>query len=111
MECMYQFKRQYLLPCCHIFHLNTQQTVLTTEKWREYLGLFEHIGMEVYETTGTVLVAQDVERGPDRVRVHSLPHLRGVWSCNFNNSMPSMRSFERVGVLEGGGETSNCRFI
>jgi hypothetical protein len=64
----------YLLPCHHIFHLNT---VLTAAKWRECRKLFENNGMQIYETIGTVLVPQEEELpGPDRVRVQSLLHLR-----------------------------------
>jgi hypothetical protein len=59
---------RFELPCRHIFHLNTEQTVLTAEKWKEYLKLFEHGGMEVYETIGIVLVPRDEERGSESAK-------------------------------------------
>jgi len=74
MECMCQFRRRYLLPCRHVFHLDTEQTVLTAEKWRGYLKLFENNGMEVYETI--VQMPLEDERGPSKVRVESLLHMR-----------------------------------
>jgi hypothetical protein len=64
------------IPCRHIFHLNTEQTVLTAEIWRGYLKLFGNDGMEIYETVGQVLVPLGDERGPSKVRVESLLHMR-----------------------------------
>jgi len=31
---MCQFRRRYLLPCLHMFHLNAKQTVFAAGKWR-----------------------------------------------------------------------------
>jgi hypothetical protein len=66
---MCQFRRRYLLPCRYIFYLNIKQTVLTVEKWRGYLKLFDNNGMEAYETIGQVRVPPEDERGPSKVRV------------------------------------------
>jgi hypothetical protein len=85
-----QFRRRYLLPCHHIFYLNIEQTVLTAEKWRGYLKLFENNGMEVYETIGQVQVPLEDERGPSKVRV---AYVCAKWTSNFFSN--SMRIFER----------------
>jgi hypothetical protein len=76
MECLCQLRRRYLLPCRHIFHLNTEQTVLTAEKWRGYLKLFENNRIEVYETIGQAQMPLDDERGPSELRAESLLHIR-----------------------------------
>jgi hypothetical protein len=75
-----------------------------TEKWRKYLKLFEHTGMEVYETTGTVLVPQDEERSPDKVRVQSLLNLRELQEQQFQQ-LHAVYEILRM----RGGEESNCR--
>ncbi|RPB19860.1 hypothetical protein L211DRAFT_586270 [Terfezia boudieri ATCC MYA-4762] len=62
LRCQCKFHRQYLLPCQHIFHLDTEVKVLTTARWKTFLMMFEECGMEVYETIGTVWVEEDSER-------------------------------------------------
>ena len=51
-----KFHRQYLLPCRHIFHLNTEIKVLITEQWTAYLLMFAECSME---TMGTVWVEEE----------------------------------------------------
>ncbi|KAF8425213.1 hypothetical protein EV426DRAFT_573443 [Tirmania nivea] len=59
LRCYCKFHRQYLLPCRHIFHLDTEVKVLTTVQWDTYLMMFAECGMEVYETMGTVWVEEE----------------------------------------------------
>ncbi|KAF8414442.1 hypothetical protein BGX38DRAFT_1264239 [Terfezia claveryi] len=59
LRCHCKFHRQYLLPCRHIFHLDTEIKVLTPAQWKGYLMMFEECGMEVYETMGTVWVENE----------------------------------------------------
>ncbi|RPB25091.1 hypothetical protein L211DRAFT_136936 [Terfezia boudieri ATCC MYA-4762] len=59
LRCHCKFHRQYLLPCRHIFHLDTQAKVLTPLQWEAYIGMFAECGMEVYETVGTVWVEEE----------------------------------------------------
>ncbi|KAF8428783.1 hypothetical protein EV426DRAFT_585900 [Tirmania nivea] len=47
LRCHCKFHRQYLLPCRHIFHLDTEIKVLTPVQWKTYLMMFEECGMEV----------------------------------------------------------------
>ncbi|KAF8434217.1 hypothetical protein BGX38DRAFT_1333596 [Terfezia claveryi] len=54
-----KFHRQYLLPCRHIFHLDTKIKVLTPVQWKRYLMMFKECGMEVYETMGTMWVVNE----------------------------------------------------
>ena len=56
LQCHCQFYRQYLLPCRHIFHFDSDSDikVLTPARWAAYVEMFEEGGMEVYETTGMV---------------------------------------------------------
>ncbi|KAF8419735.1 hypothetical protein EV426DRAFT_676556 [Tirmania nivea] len=66
--------RQYLLPCRHIFHLDTEAKVLTPLQWEAYIGMFAECGMEVYETVGTIWVEEErsgrnVERANIVIRV------------------------------------------
>jgi len=56
LQCHCKFYRQYLLPCRHIFHCDTEVKVLTAVQWKVYLMMFAECGMEVYETAGTVWV-------------------------------------------------------
>jgi len=59
LRCHCKFHRQYLLPCQHIFHLDTEIKVLTTMQWEVYVMMFEECGMEVYETVGIVWVEDE----------------------------------------------------
>ena len=43
-----RFARQYLLPCRHIFHLDSETKVLTEDRWHTYVALFEECGFEIY---------------------------------------------------------------
>ena len=47
LQCHCKFCRQYLLPCRHIFHFDTEVKVLTTTVWIEYIKMFTECGMEV----------------------------------------------------------------
>ena len=42
-----RFARRYFLPCCHIFHLDVEDKVLTPPAWKSYVDLFEEGGFEV----------------------------------------------------------------
>jgi hypothetical protein len=75
--CYCSFARRYLLPCRHIFHLNTVTPVLTPEKWDYYLNMFEEAGMEVYESITAVHVAEQPPI-PDGGRVESLLEMREI---------------------------------
>ena len=59
LKCNRKFHRQYLLPCRHIFHLDTVGKVLGVAQWEIYLSLFQESGMEVYETIGTIWVDEE----------------------------------------------------
>ena len=61
--CHCSFARRYLLPCRHIFHLNTVTPILTAERWARCASMFAEGGMEVYESMGTVRVAGEVMAG------------------------------------------------
>ena len=41
-----RFHRQYLLPCRHIFHLDSGLKFLTPQKWEEYISMFTECAME-----------------------------------------------------------------
>ncbi|KAF8416903.1 hypothetical protein BGX38DRAFT_1335203 [Terfezia claveryi] len=70
--CHCKFHRQYLLPCRHIFHLDTEIKVLTPAQWKGYLMMFEECGMEVYETMGTVWVENECSgRNAERANIIS----------------------------------------
>jgi hypothetical protein len=73
-----RFARQYLLPCRHVFHLDSETKVLTAERWQSYLSLFDGRGFEVYETVpGRVSAETDARRPPpDDVWIRSALHLR-----------------------------------
>ncbi|KAF8428713.1 hypothetical protein EV426DRAFT_711386 [Tirmania nivea] len=66
LQCYCKFYRQYLLPCRHIFHLDTEIKVLTTIRWQEYVMMFAECGMEVYETIGTVWVELETSERRNR---------------------------------------------
>ena len=71
--CYCQFYRQYLLPCRHIFHFDSDVKVLTPTRWANYVAMFEEGGMEVYETSGLVWVELDTsERGDNKVNSFAL---------------------------------------
>ncbi|RPB25197.1 hypothetical protein L211DRAFT_836521 [Terfezia boudieri ATCC MYA-4762] len=53
LQCSCKFYRQYLLPCRHIFHLDTEVKVLTTARWEGYVMMFAECGMAVYEAICT----------------------------------------------------------
>ncbi|KAF8441166.1 hypothetical protein BGX38DRAFT_1272784 [Terfezia claveryi] len=59
LRCRCKFYRQYLLPCRHIFHLDTEAKVLTPLQWEAYIGMFAECGMEVYETVETVWIEEE----------------------------------------------------
>ena len=68
----------FLLPCRHIFHLDSLTRVLTALHWETYISMFEKSGMEVYETMGTVWIEeersygkQDIERSNSIIRVRA----------------------------------------
>ncbi|KAF8446610.1 hypothetical protein BGX38DRAFT_1330789 [Terfezia claveryi] len=71
LRCHCNFHRQCLLPCRHIFHLDTKAKVLTPLHWEAYIEMFAEGGMEVYETVGTVWVEEEgnVERANIVIRV------------------------------------------
>ncbi|KAF8442591.1 hypothetical protein BGX38DRAFT_1272306 [Terfezia claveryi] len=71
LECYCKFHRQYLLPCRHIFHLDTEVKVLTTAQWKVYLMMFAECGMEVYKTMGTVWVEEE-SSGQNARRMNSV---------------------------------------
>ena len=54
-----KFYRQYLLPCRHIFHCDTEVKLLTAMQWEVYLMIFAECGMEVYEAARTVWVEEE----------------------------------------------------
>ena len=71
----------------------------------EHLKLFEHSGMEVYETIGIILVPRDEERSPDRVRAQSLLHLREMQE-------QKLRQYHAVhDVLRTRGVTGEERYL
>lgn len=60
LTCYCQFARHYLLPCRHIFHLDSEiPGGILTEKWSEYQDLFRESGMEVYEGIQRVTVERE----------------------------------------------------
>ena len=59
LQCNCKFYRQYLLPCHHIFHLDTAVKVLTLQQWEMYSLMFEECGMAVYEVVGQVWVEDE----------------------------------------------------
>ena len=63
LQCNCKFYRQYLLPCRHIFHLDTEVKVPTTMRWDMYAMMFAECGMAVYETTGIVWVENEIKGG------------------------------------------------
>jgi len=79
-----KFYRQYLLPCRHIFHCDTEVKLLTAAQWEGYL-MFAECGMEVYETARTVWVE---EEGPiDGIsRGQTLSVVCGKASNRYNSS-------------------------
>ncbi|KAF8458139.1 hypothetical protein BGX38DRAFT_649404 [Terfezia claveryi] len=76
LQCHCKFHRQYLLPCRHIFHLDTEIKVLTTVQWKAYLMMFEECGMEVYETMGAVWVETDEDSGRNAERANTIGRVR-----------------------------------
>ncbi|KAA8893706.1 hypothetical protein FN846DRAFT_913747 [Sphaerosporella brunnea] len=77
LTCYCSFARRYLLPCRHIFHLNTVTPVLTPEKWDYYVSMFEEGGMEVYESITAVHIAEQPPI-PNGGRVESLLEMREI---------------------------------
>ena len=64
LQCNCKFYRQYLLPCRHVFHRDTEVKVLTPTRWDTYAMMFAECGMAVYEGIDTVWV--DAEHEVDR---------------------------------------------
>ena len=62
LQCNCKFYRQYLLPCRHIFHLDTDVKVLTSNRWEAYIFMFSDCGMTVYAGIDPVWV-EDVSIG------------------------------------------------
>ena len=63
LRCHCQFYRQYLLPCRHIFHLDTEVKVLTSARSEGHMIMFAECRMEVYETMGAVWVEEENSGG------------------------------------------------
>ncbi|KAL7270173.1 hypothetical protein RUND412_007132, partial [Rhizina undulata] len=38
---------EYLVPCCHIFHLDTAMKVFTPVLWQNHANMFEELGLAV----------------------------------------------------------------
>ena len=73
LQCHCQFHRQYLLPCRHIFHFDSDVKVLTPTWWAAYVDMFEDGGMEVYESSGMVWVELETcDRGGNKVNSFAL---------------------------------------
>jgi hypothetical protein len=77
LTCYCTFARRYLLPCRHIFHLNSVTPVLTPAKWEYYVSMFEEGGLEVYESIAAVHVAEQPPI-PDGGQVESLLEMREI---------------------------------
>jgi len=54
-----KFYRQYLLPCRHIFHCDTEVKLLTAVQWEVYVMMFAECGMGVYDTARTLWVEEE----------------------------------------------------
>jgi len=54
---------QYLPPCRHIFHLDSEVKVLTPMRWEKYVTMFAECGMVVYEVVNTVWVEKEAGSG------------------------------------------------
>ena len=76
LQCHCKFYRQYLLPCRHIFHSDTELKVLTPSQWMAYIRMFEECGMEVYESVGTVWVDEVDNGGHSAERTSSMIRVR-----------------------------------
>lgn len=63
LQCHCKFHRQYLLPCRHIFHLDTEVKVLTPIRWDAYIMMFGECGIAIYEAIDTVWVEHETDRG------------------------------------------------
>ena len=72
LQCHCKFYRQYLLPCRHIFHLDTELKVLTPSQWMAYIAMFDECGMKVYESVGTVWVDEVNNGGHSAERTSSM---------------------------------------
>ena len=48
-----------------MFHLDSEVAVLTTEKWVEFISIFDECGFEVYESMGWVEVEECPVRPSD----------------------------------------------
>ena len=75
LRCNCKFYHKYLLPCRHIFHLDTELKVLTT-LWEGYDIMLAECGMEVYETTGAIWIEEEgggasAERTSSMIRVQA----------------------------------------
>jgi hypothetical protein len=71
-----RFARKYLLPCRHIFHLDGEVKILTSDKWQKYLSMFGEFGFEVYETIGHFFVEGEEKQSVDTIRTRSVLQLR-----------------------------------
>jgi hypothetical protein len=71
-----RFARKHLLPCRHIFHLDREVKILTSDRWQKYLSVFEESGFEVYETMGHVFVEGEEKQSVDTIRTRSVLQLR-----------------------------------
>jgi len=71
-----KFYRQYLLPCRHIFHRDTEVKLLTEMQWEVYLMMFAECGMEVYETARTVWVEEESTSRRNIERANIVSHVR-----------------------------------
>jgi len=72
-----KFARKYSLPCRHVFHLDSEvpSGVITAEKWREFISMFDECGFEVYESMGRVEVEERLVRPSER-RVQTVLEMR-----------------------------------
>lgn len=53
-------------------------TILSPERWQNYILLFEEFGMEVYETIGRITVNEDTQAVQDGGKLQSLLELREI---------------------------------
>jgi len=71
-----KFYSQYLLPCRHIFHCDTEVKLLTAVQWEVYLLVFAECGMEVCETARTVWVEEEGTSRRNIERANIVSHVQ-----------------------------------
>jgi hypothetical protein len=71
-----RFARKYLLPCRHIFHLDGEVKIFTSDRWQKYLSMFEESDLEVYETMRHVFDEEEGKQSVNIIRTRSVLQLR-----------------------------------